>query len=163
VADLETSYLAVRGALVDAIKTAWSPVKIYFDPFDLPEDYAGGYPVVFIDARITAWENETPKTDEVVIAFDVTGIFANDVTNGNDAGMVANLTAAQAELYGVANMGNYGYLGQMSDAQLLRFDGNKRYGCAFSYQCSLSIDRRIFRATSALVHNATTFAATATA
>jgi len=66
VADLETSYLAVRGALVDAIKTAWSPVKIYFDPFDLPEDYAGGYPVVFIDARITAWENETPKTDEVV-------------------------------------------------------------------------------------------------
>lgn len=139
-ADLETTYLAVRGALVDAIDTAWSPVKIYFDPFDLPEDYAGTLPIVWIESQITSWENETPATDEVVVAFLITGVFATS-GSGNDADAVAKMALAQAELYGTVNLGTYGYLGQMSDAQLLRFEANKRYGCAFTYTCAISIDR----------------------
>lgn len=141
--NLETTYLAVRGAVTDAIKAAWNPGagNLYYDPYHLPEDYAGGYPVVFIDARITSWENETPATDEVVIAFDITGVFANDATNGNDAAMIANLTAAQAQLYAVTNLGNYGYLGQMTDPVMERLDGNNRYMVGFTYRCNISIDR----------------------
>jgi hypothetical protein len=140
---LETTYLAVRGAVVDAIKAAWNPANgnLYFDPYHLAEDYAGGYPVVFIDARIDSWENETPKTDEVVVAFEITGVFANNISTGNDRDMIVNLRAAQAQLYAVLNMGTYGYLGQMSDPSMTRLDGNNRYAVGFTYRCAISIDR----------------------
>lgn len=139
--DLNTTYTAVRGALVDAIHTAWSPSGIYFKPFTVPEDYTGGYPVVFIKADISSWENETPVTDELVVAFEITGVFQNDVTDGNDMASVANLALAQAELYSIANMGDYGYLGQIMDPFMEDLEGNNRYMVGFTYRCNISIDR----------------------
>ena len=139
--DLNTTYTAVRGALVDAINAAWSPTGIYFRPFAVPEDYTGGYPVVFIKVDIPGWENETAVTDELTVAFEITGIFQNDVTDGNDLASVANIALAQAELYGIANMGNYGYLGQMTDPVMEDLEGNNRYMVGFTYRCNISIDR----------------------
>jgi hypothetical protein len=139
-ANLETSYLAVRGAVVDAIEEAWSPVAIYHDPFQLPEGYAD-FPVVFMDASITSMGNETAVTDEIGIAWTITGIFESDGTNGNDLAFIGKVQLAQAELYAVLNMGNYGYLGQMTEAQRIDLDGNERFGVQFVYSCSLSVER----------------------
>lgn len=139
-ADLETSYLAVRGALVDALVAAWSPAEVYFDPFQVEESYTN-FPVLWIDAEISSWENETPATDELVVRFTITGIFAGDAVNGNDAAFVARVSAAQAELYGVLNLGGYGYLGQMSDATRIDLDGTARFGVQIVYSCAISIER----------------------
>ncbi len=139
-ADLDTSYLAVRGAVVDALKQAWDPVAVYHDPFQLPEGYAD-FPVVFMDAEITSMQNETPVTDEVGIAWTITGIFESDAVNGNDAAFIGKAQLAIAELYGVLNMGTYGYLGQISEPRRVDIDGNERYGVQLVYSCFLSVER----------------------
>lgn len=140
-ADLETSYLAVRGAVVDSIQEAWSPVAIYHDPFQLAEAYAA-YPVVFMDASITSMENETAVTDEIGIAWTITGVFESDLVNGNDMVFIGKVQLALAELYGVLNMGTYGYLGQISEPVRIDIDGNERFGVQLVYSCSLSVDRQ---------------------
>ena len=140
-ADLDTSYLAVRGAVVDAIDEAWSPVAIYHDPFQLAETYAA-YPVVFMDAAITSMQNETAVTDEVGIAWTITGVFESDIVAGNDAAFIGKVQLALAELYAVLNMGTYGYLGQITDPVRIDIDGNERFGVQLVYSCSLSVDRQ---------------------
>lgn len=139
--DLETTYAALRGALVAAIENAWSPVKIYLPPQMIPEEYAGGFPVVVIDRTITNTNDGTFTRDELAIQFTVTGVFENNTTEGNDLEMIQKVTAAQAELYAIANLGDYGYLGQMSDPTAEALEGGNRYVASFTYTCRVSIDR----------------------
>lgn len=132
---------AVLDDLTAAIDTAWSPVKIYVKPFDMPETYSGGYPVVWIDPNLQNWQPETPVTVTTQLTFTITGVFDNDVTDGNFRAMLARVANVQAELYGVLNMGTYGYLGEISDVQLIPFEGNNRFGVGLVYTCEVSFDR----------------------
>lgn len=143
-AGLDTTYLGTRGGLVDAIDAAWSPTHIWFAPFEAPEEYSddpADYPIVWIDRIIGPPLNETPVTDTATVQFIVTGIFLSDNTNGDDMDSVVKLAAAQAELYGIANLGNYGYNGQMGDNLLIDFESGERYGLQFTYSCEISYER----------------------
>lgn len=140
-ADAVTTYRAIKADLTDAIEAAWSPVKIRWEPFQVPENYSGNLPLVWIDFEITASENETAVTDIKTLQFFITGIFDNNVTDGNLDEMWVQLSAAQAELYAITNLGGYGYNGLMANETLVPLDGNKRFGVQFTYTCEVSIER----------------------
>lgn len=140
-ADYETTYNGVLGAVVDAINAAWSPAKIIVFPEEKQETYSA-YPVAYIQPQIVEVVNETPTNDQAGVMFTIAGIFETDDVNGAHLLGVAKWQLAQAQLYAATNLGGFAYNGLFSPEPGIELEGNSRVVVVFNFTCNISYSRR---------------------
>lgn len=140
-ANYDTTYAAVRGAVVAAINTAWSPDQIIFNPAEMTTEF-DTYPVVYIKTEITEDVNETPATDRRGLKFTIAGIFQVPA-QGADLFAASKLTLAQAELFGATNLGGFAYGALISKPDYEIEESHDRVAVFFDFTCDVSFERAV--------------------